>query len=255
VRDKEGNLAGVVYVLRDKSREKEIEILKTDFVRAVSHEFRTPLSAIVGMAEMLLDGEVEKEKEKDYLRTVLEEGKRLSEMVSDVLDVARIESGKEVFRAEEVDFNQVLASVRDALQSPARAKNITLDTLTEGEIRGYIGDQEKIKHAIINLVENSLIYSDRGRRVNVSVKGYPDKITISVDDEGWGIPEEDIPHLGEKFFRGRYASKTKGTGLGFALVKRIIEMHGGSISVKSTLGVGTKVIVELPKGRLKEESL
>jgi len=255
VRDREGNLAGVVYVLRDKSREKEIEMLKTDFVKAVSHEFRTPLSAIVGMAEMLLDGEVEKEKEKDYLRTVLEEGRRLSEMVSDVLDVARIESGKEVFRADEVDFNQVLASVRDALQSPARAKDITLSTLTEGEIRGYIGDQEKLKHAIINLVENSLIYSDRGKKVNLSVKGFADKIIISVEDEGWGIPEKDIPHLGEKFFRGIHASRTKGTGLGFALVKRIIDMHGGSISVKSTLGVGTKVMVELPKGKQKEERL
>ncbi|MDP2168108.1 MAG: PAS domain-containing protein [Thermodesulfovibrionales bacterium] len=249
VTDKEGKVAGVVYVLRDKSREKEMDTMKTEFVRAVSHEFRTPLSAIVGMAEMLMDGEVGRDRQREYLNTILLEGRRLSDMVSELLDVARIESGKEVFRESEIDFKAVLEDIREAFNPVILKKEMKFSTRLEEEIKGYKGDKDKIKQMLMNLVDNSLTYSDGGCAVEVNVGRHGDAVRIQVRDEGWGIPDEDMGHLGEKFYRGRHGLSTKGTGLGLSLCREIAKMHGGDLHIESAAGEGTTVTVEIPLRR------
>jgi|Deesub1362A_J573_1020465.scaffolds.fasta_scaffold00013_114 PAS domain S-box-containing protein len=246
VRDQKGEIVGVVYVLRDISREREIDRMKTEFVKAVSHEFRTPLSAIVGMTEMVLDGEVTGIRSKDYLSMILSEGRRLSDMVSDLLDIARIESGRELFREKEIDFESALKDVERAFKSQIEKKEIKFSSRIEGDVKGYKGDEEKLKQLLRNLVENSVTYSDRGCAVEVVVRRHGNSIQIVVRDEGWGIAEEDLKHIGEKFYRGRHAARTKGTGLGLSLCKDIAKMHGGTLHVTSKRGEGTTVVVELP---------
>jgi PAS domain S-box-containing protein len=249
VRDKLGQIAGVVFVLRDLSREKEIDVMKTDFLRSVSHEFRTPLTAIVGMTEMLTEGEIEGKRMREYLKSVHSEGTRLSKMVSDVLDVARIESGKEVFRESEIDFKRILRDVKESFQSVIGKKEIDYSSVCKGDIKGYRGDKEKLKQLLRNLVDNAVTYSDVGASVELNISKADGKVRITVKDSGWGIPENDLKHAGEKFFRGKKARRAKGTGLGLSLCKDIAKMHGGDLKVESKPGEGTTVTVDLPVRR------
>jgi PAS domain S-box-containing protein len=246
VRGDRGGIAGVVYVLRDLSREVELDMMKTDFVKSVSHEFRTPLTAIVGMTEMMLDGEVSGERAQEYMGTILSEGNRLSDMVSDVLDIARIESGKEVFREAEIDFGSLVRHVKDTFGPVMEKKEVGFSSDVNGDIVGYRGDEDKLKQLVRILVDNSLTYSDKGCAVELSVGLHDGGVRIILKDEGWGMEAEELRHVGEKFYRGRHAAKTKGTGLGIALARGIVKMHGGEMEVKSKKGMGTTVVVYLP---------
>jgi PAS domain S-box-containing protein len=251
VRDTRGDIIGVTYVLRDLSREKQLDMLKTEFVKAVSHEFRTPLATMVGMAEMVLDEDVTGDKAKEYLKAILSEGERLSALVSDVLDVARIESGKEIFTESEIDFESLLKSVKDSFEPVIKKKKMKFRAEVEPGIKRYGGDEAKLKQMLSIIVDNALTYSDDGKNVSVAVHKHGDMIRIVVRDEGWGIPEEDLRHAGEKFYRGVHSVKTTGTGLGLAISKDIAKMHGGSINIESKPGKGTSVTVELPFRRSK----
>ncbi len=251
VRDNRGEIIGVAYVLRDLRREKELDMLKTEFVKAVSHEFRTPLATIVGMTEMVLDEEVSGRKAREYLEAIFAEGNRLSVLVSDVLDVAKIESGKEVFSESEVDLGSLLEDIRESFEHVIREKRIRFSAKVGRGIKGFRADREKLKRLLSNLIDNSLTYTDDGKAVAVEVRKLGGKVRIIVRDEGWGIPEDDLKHAGEKFYRGVHAVRTTGTGLGLALCKDIARMHGGDIHIESRPGVGTTVTVELPTRRKK----
>lgn len=247
--DAKGRVSGAVNILRDISREKEIDRMKTDFVNAVSHEFRTPLSAIVGMTEMVLEEDVAGERKKAYLETILSESIRLSEMVSDLLDVAAIESGKEVFREDEISFAYIIAELEEEFKPAMHKKEATLSCDLNGDVEGFRGDSDKIKQLFRNLIENSLTYSDNGVSINLLVKKTRGHIKLSVKDDGWGIPEADLSHSGEKFFRGAHGTTTKGTGLGLSLTSNIASMHGGKMDIKSKAGKGTTVTITLPLRR------
>lgn len=249
VRDGKGETVGVVFVLRDLSVERELDAMKSDFVRSVSHEFRTPLTAIVGMTEMVLEGEVGEQRARDYLSTVLAEANRLSEMVSDVLDLAKIEGGKEIFTEGEIDFRAILKDVGEVFEYAIKKKNAGYKANVNGTVKGFRGDADRLKQMLRNLVENSLAYSDRGCNVRVSVRGRKGGVTIEVSDDGWGIPGDELQYMGEKFYRGGSAAGTKGSGLGLSLSKEIAKMHGGSLTVESEAGKGTRVVVELPERR------
>lgn len=244
-----GEVAGVVHVLRNITREKEIDRMKTEFVRTVSHQFRTPLSAIVGMTEMLIDEDLQDEKKKEYLQTVLREGIRLSNMVSDLLNIARIESGKEIFMEEEINFASLLEDTKKLFSIALEKKNAKLTTVIEGDVSSFRGDKEKIFQLMKNFVDNSIIFSDKGCNISITLSRKNDNIELKVSDNGWGIPEEDMPHLTERFYRGKYGQKIKGTGLGLALCKEIVMRYGGSITFDSKVGKGTTVTVTFPLRR------
>lgn len=247
--DSDGKVVGVVNALRNVTREKEIDRMKTEFVNTVSHQFRTPLSAIIGMTEMIIDGDVKDDKAKEYLTTVLSEGKRLSEMVEDLLNIARIESGREPFREEAIDFNLMLNDLKKLFTNALKKKKGKLTTVINGDIKEFTGDKGKLSQLMKNLISNSIAYSDEGCSINISIAQKDDNLEINVSDNGWGIPEEDIPHLTERFYRGRHGQAVKGTGLGLALCKDIVTLHGGNISFKSTPDQGTTVTLNFPYRR------
>lgn len=244
--DSKNRVVGVVHVLRNITREKEIDRMKTELVRTVSHQFRTPLSAIVGMTEMLINEDVQAERKKDYLRTVLSEGVRLSNMVGDLLNIARIESGKEIFGEEEIDFAALLEDTKKLFSTALEKKKASLTTAINGDISGFMGDKEKIFQLMKNFVDNSIIFSDEGCNIAITLSRKADNIELKVSDTGWGIPEEDLPHMTERFYRGKYSQNVKGTGLGLALCKEIATRHNGSITFDSKVGKGTTVTVTFP---------
>ena len=251
VRDNRGDIVGVVYVLRDLGREKELDMLRGEFVKAVSHEFRTPLSTIVGMAEMIIDGEVKGEKVTEYMEAILSEGSRLTDLVTDVLNLQRMESGKEVFREAEVDFKALLLDTKEFFKPVIAKKEIMYSSKPGKAARKFYGDVERLKHLLRSLVDNALTYCDQGTRVEVSFTQRGEKVHLKVMDEGWGIPKDELKHVSEKFYRGSHVLKEKGTGLGLSICGEIVKMHGGRIMLDSEQGRGTTVTVELPIRRKK----
>ncbi|MFN3740441.1 MAG: PAS domain S-box protein [Thermodesulfovibrionales bacterium] len=240
-----GNITGAVQVFRDVTKQKEIDRLKTEIIRSVSHEFRTPLTAIIGMAEMILSGDVSGERAKEYLGIMHKEGLRLSKMISQLLDISRIEKGK-LFNIGPVDFKKIIESIKEGFSDIIEKKSAVIALRVEGDISGFRGDEAKIEQMLRNLIDNSLTYADNGVRVSMLFRRLNDTLEITVKDTGWGIPEEDISHLGEKFYRGRHGERTKGTGLGLSLVKEIVKLHGGVLSIESELGKGTSIQISLP---------
>lgn len=253
LKDSRGNVIGAVDVFSDVTREREIDRMKTEFVKTVSHEFRTPLSAIVGMTEMLLEDEVKGERAKEYLNTIMKEGERLASMVTDLLDISRLELGEWILNKTEIDFNLLMRDIKKTLLFLLNKKKIQLETSIDNNVKCFMGDREKLEQLLINLVTNSINYSDEGSMIYININRNGDRLLIMVSDTGWGIPIEDIPHLTKKFYRGKHGIKTKGTGLGLALCKEIARLHGGDISFASRLGKGTTVTVELPfEGKANE---
>ncbi|MDA8169728.1 MAG: PAS domain S-box protein [Nitrospiraceae bacterium] len=251
VKNKDGSSMGVVFAFRNNSRQEEVNRLKSDFIRSISHEFRTPLSAIVGMSEMLLEEQMEKEKEEVYLSTILSEGQRLSDMVSDLLDLATIESGKEILRIKDLDMAGMLSEIKEEFQAPLHKKGASLELRINGQLPAFSGDAEKLKRMLRNIIDNSLTYSNPGCRVEITAAGKNSHIELVIKDNGWGIPPDELNHIGEKFYRARNASNIKGTGLGLSLSKEIIRMHNGKIQIDSKNPGGTTVRLQFPSRRAK----
>jgi PAS domain S-box-containing protein len=247
VRDMQGSIVGVVFVLRDLGLEREADELKTEFVRNVSHEFRTPLTAIIGMTEMVIDGELDPEREAEYLRVTLAEARRLSRMVSDVLDISRIESGREVLTMGPVNCMAMISDVKRSFEDEAAAHRLEFEGRVEGDMSAFVADQGRLVQLLRTLVENAVTYSGPGSRVLITFRRKGENVILAVEDTGWGIPEDELGRVCERFFRGRAAAaSTKGSGLGLALAGRIVAMHGGSMGFTSVLGQGTTVKVTLP---------
>ena len=243
--DSNGTVTGIVNLVRNVSREKELDKMKTELIQSVSHEFRTPLSAIVGMTEMLLHGDVEDDKANIYLDIMHNEGIRLARMVAELLSIARIESGKETLKLAIIDLGYLLKGVAEAFKPRLEIKNAVL-RYDLGDVLIIVADEEKMKQVLTNLIDNSLTFSDEGCIIQVEAKRHDAMLEISVADNGWGIPEADVPHLTERFYRGRHGDRIKGTGLGLALCHEVLKMHGGSMKIASTLGSGTKITMSIP---------
>jgi signal transduction histidine kinase len=167
-------------------------------------------------------------------------------MVTDLLDIARIESGEEIFNESAIDFDLILHEIKKTFSDIIKRRKGRLESHVADDIGRFRGDREKLKQLLINLVANSVNYSDNGCLIDIKVAREGDKIIIKTSDTGWGIPPEDIPHLTKKFYRGKHGIKSKGTGLGLSICKEIARLHGGSIDMISKVGKGTTVTVSLP---------
>ncbi len=245
---KEAGAAGVVLVLRDMGRERELDMVMSEFVKLVSEEFRSPLASIAGMTEMLLDGDVKGKRKKQYLDNVLSESQRLSLMVEELLDLETMASGIVAFAPEKVDMLEALVHAEETMAPVAKSKRIVVSMDIDKNAASLMGDANLLKQLFRNLMENALAYSDPGAEVSVRATEDSGSVTITFADTGWGIKKEELSRVKEKFYRGSNSSKTTGTGLGLSLCSEIAALHGGSLDIKSAKGKGTTVIVILPKG-------
>jgi len=248
IRDADGSEYGRVNIFRDITREHEIDRMKTDFVRTVSHELRTPLSAIVGMTEMLIDGEVrDAAAARDYLNTIHTEGRRLTRMVEELLDVAKIESGRLGLRKEPIAVRPIIDHCIHILEPQASSRNIDIRCDVPDDSPAILADREKFHQVVFNLLSNALYYSNNEAHVAVSSSLADGCAVIKFEDTGWGIPEQDLPHIFKKFYRSKvHAPLVKGTGLGLPLVLDIVKAHGGEIDVKSVPGKGSIFTLFMP---------
>jgi len=245
------DVAGVVAVLHDVTREKEVAQMKTDFVSNVSHELRTPLAGIKAYIEMLLDGDAEDpETRREFHEIISGETDRLGRLIDNILNIARIESGVVKVAAEPMDLTAVVKSTLEVAVPQAKAKSISLTEHLAPVFAQVEADRDMINQAVMNLVSNAIKYTPEGGSVTVTTRVDENRgvAVVEVSDSGVGIPPEDLPHLFDKFYRVRSNSKmAKGTGLGLALVKHIVEtLHRGRLSVDSTVGEGSVFAIELP---------
>ncbi len=251
-------VGGVVTILRDVTREKEISQMKSDFVSQVSHELRTPLASINAYVEMLVDGEAKDETSRtEFYQIIKNEADRLGRLIDNMLNISRIEAGIISVERGEVDFATVAREVIEVMQPQARLKNITL--LFKSGPMVYSGQacRDMMHQVILNLVSNAVKYTPDGGRVTVAIENddATRSVLVTVSDTGLGIPPDALPHMFQKFYRiENYKRVAKGTGLGLNLVKHIVEtVHGGQVGVQSTVGMGSKFWFTIPfeaSGRL-----
>jgi len=243
---------GSYITVRTVRQEVEVARLKSRFVSTVSHEFRSPLTGIRQLAEMLSRGRVvDEEKRQAYYQMIVRESSRLSRLVENVLDCARIEESREEYRLEPLEAGALLRRAVHEFQEKTADTDVSVIAEIPEELPFVRGDREALSCAVHNLLDNAVKYSPDSDTVWLEARSTDGKLAVQVRDRGVGIREVDQEHVFEKFFRGtgEESAQVKGVGLGLSLVQHIVAAHGGSIALASELGVGSVFTIELPVDR------
>jgi two-component system phosphate regulon sensor histidine kinase PhoR len=263
-----GKLSGVVLVCHDITRIKQLEDVRKDFVANVSHEIKTPITAIKGFAETLLEGALDdRENAYKFLETIKNHSERLNSLVSDLLTLSRIELGDIKIEKETVNLDTVVDSAFETLREKAQRKGLYLKKEIAPGLQEIKADRNGLIQILLNLIDNGIKFSETGgvtvrvRNVEFRMRNkgvsketpqseiaIPHSIEISVEDTGIGIPKKHLSRLGERFYRVDNARSRElgGTGLGLAIVKHLIKAHGWEMEIESTPGQGTKVRLLCP---------
>jgi signal transduction histidine kinase len=237
---------------RAEEAEKELMQMKDDFVANVSHELRTPVSSLKGFLDLLRKGKVKDPAvQQEFLNRAAEDADRLTALVSDLLDVARMEAGYLQLELEEVDLSVLIAETMQSLQGLAGKKEISMIYTVPNVSVIVKADRRRLQQALVNLVGNAIKFSEVHGLIRVAGEVTDNHVTIEVIDQGPGIPAEALPRLFDKFYQVGSSAKRAGggTGLGLYISKQIIEAHGGHIGVKSKLGKGSTFFFTLPLQR------
>ncbi|MBQ3096478.1 MAG: HAMP domain-containing protein [Clostridia bacterium] len=250
-----------IAVVHDITQEQHLEEARRKFIADVSHELRTPLTNIKGYAETL-DGDdnMPPHLRHRFLGVVQNEADRMLRIVKDLLTLSRMDNRSMSWHFEWVDMENLLENINTAMQIRAGEKHHTLSMVLQGTLPMVWCDKERIEQVIVNLLSNAVNYTPEGGSLQLIAGREEDRITISVRDNGIGIPEKDLPHLFDRFYRVDKARSREsgGTGLGLAITREIVEKHNGSIRVESRVGEGTLFVVTLPVdsgiGRAAEEA-
>ena len=242
---------GIVASLSDVTRQHELQQTKNDVVSLVSHEMRTPLTAIQGMTELLADYELDAPRRREMHLAINDEVKRLARMITQYLDITRLESGATVLRPSPVRVEAILDRLLLLLEPVAAKKGIRLNRQVDPALPPLVADPDLLSRAIENLVSNAIKYSPADSEVSIRASTGEDAIAIEVADRGYGIPPADLERIFEKFYRVPRAQDagTPGTGLGLALVREIAELHGGSVHVQSEVNAGSRFTLRLPRAK------
>ncbi|HHX17520.1 MAG TPA: cell wall metabolism sensor histidine kinase WalK [Clostridium sp.] len=229
---------------------EKIEEMRRGFIANVSHELRTPMTSIRGFIEGILDGTIPKEKHNDYLNIVKEETMRLNRLTTDLLDLARMESGEMELHLISFNINELIRRSIIKMQSHIIKKNIFVKANFEKEDMFVEGDVDSIERVILNLIYNAVKFVGEEGKIILTTKYQRDKVLVSIEDDGIGIGENEINLIWERFYKSDKSRgiEKKGTGLGLAIVKNIIQEHKQEIWVESKLGKGTKFSFTLNKG-------
>ena len=254
--DQDRQVCGAVMVLHDITREKEISRMKNDFVSHVSHELKTPLASITAYSEMLADGEAgDEETRREFYAVIQNQANRLNRLIEDILNTSRIESGLIKINKEPVSLTILIEEQLQMIKSYAEEKEIELTGEKPIVFDQVLADRDMISQVIINLLSNAVKYTPPGGTVKIEteVDETHDLIRVSITDTGVGIPEDELKHVFDKYYRVEANTKqAKGTGLGLNLVKQIIErVHNGRVFVKSQAGKGSTFGFELPLAKLQ----
>jgi len=246
--DGEG-VRGAIAVFHDITRLKELEIIRQDFVANVSHELRTPLTTIKGYAETLLEGALKEEVAFQFVQVIKRHTDRLTKIVEDLLMLSKIESKEFQLKIEFISLPDFINDVIDFVKEAAEKKEISISQSKITSSQAVGADRNYLEQIFINLLDNAIKYTHEGGKVTISaIEKDKREIQFSIEDDGMGIPREDIPRIFERFYRvdkGR-SQELGGTGLGLSIVKHLVQAHGGRVWVESQLGEGSTFYFTLP---------
>lgn len=252
---------------------KELDRLKSNFLATVSHELRTPLTSVIGYSEMLLEGLAGDltEEQRGYVRTIMEKGENLLQIISSILDISKIESGKVILTPTELDLGDIAEAAITTVLPQANKKKLRIERRLAPELPRVQGDRDKVRQCLVNLLSNAVKFTPEGRRITVVIERYTGPrryapkgeeneafalfeprenhfVRIAVEDEGIGIPKEKLEKVFDTFYQVDNSSTREygGTGLGLSIVRSYIEAHGGEVWVDSELGKGSTFSFILP---------
>jgi signal transduction histidine kinase len=240
---------GLVATYRLLRHETEMARLKSDFVANVSHDLKTPLSLIRMFAETLeMDRVPDDQRRREYYAVLTRESERLSRLIDNVLDFSRIESGRQRYEMAPGSVEPVVHEVLESFRHPLEQQGFKVDVSVAPDLPDVSLDAEAMKQALANLVDNAMKYSGDGRRITMIARAAGPEVLVEVADEGIGIPLAEQERIFEKFYRiGRSETQgRRGSGVGLALVKHIVEAHGGRVSLESRPGAGSRFTLHLP---------
>jgi two-component system phosphate regulon sensor histidine kinase PhoR len=238
---------GVVAVIGDITKIRQLETMRKDFVANVSHELKTPLTSIKGFIETLLDGALEEKKNVvKFLTIIHQETERLNNLIGDLLNISKLESGQTDLKKKLVNIDQLLGEIIITIESRLKEKNLVLKKDIQAAM--VPADEDLLREVIINLLDNAVKYTLAGGTILIGTRQTNDRFECFIEDTGIGIPEESLPRLFERFYRVDKARSRDlgGTGLGLSIVKHIMERHGGKVAVQSQLGKGSRFSFTLP---------
>jgi two-component system phosphate regulon sensor histidine kinase PhoR len=245
-----------MMVFHDVTRLKKLEKVREDFVANVTHEIKTPLTAIIGFIETLEAGAIKEEATaKKFLHIISENAHRLGRLVDDLLTLSSIELGEMVLRFESVSIANVIDSVLPMFETKAAEKSLVIDKRISSELPLIWADRDKLAQILVNILDNAVKFTPSDGNISIfAVKDDGGSVVVKVTDTGIGIQKSEIPRLGERFYR---ADKTRsrelgGTGLGLSIVKHLMKAHNGSIDIESQVGKGTTVSLAFPTNRVSK---
>ena len=248
-KDEIGQLAQALNFMA--SQLDTLERNRQDFLSNVSHELRTPLTSIRGFIQGILDDTIPSENRLSYLARVFAETGRLSQIIDDLLALAQLRSGRFQFNWKDIDPKGVLEEVIEMLTPLAAEKGVTLNFTGGSESRTLTADRLRLSQVFTNVIDNAIKFSPARGEVEINAGWEADSFKISVADEGPGIPQEELPHVFERFYMGSSSSEYEhqGTGLGLAISKLLVEEHGGTITVRNRSSGGCEFVIFLPAER------
>ena len=249
--DDQGELQGTLAVLTDVREEKTAKARHAEFVSSVAHEFKTPMASIKAILELLVDGDVsEPDEQKDMLQKIDSQVDRLNRLVSNLLNLARIETGAVKVSRADSDLNDVVQRAAEVVRPLAEERGQQFVTDLSQLYLPVHADRDLLGQAIINLLSNAVKYTPEGGRITLRSHMEEMEAVVTVEDNGYGIPPESLPKIFDRFYRvPEHQHAAKGTGLGLAFVQSITQdLHNGRIDVTSTVGVGSKFSIRIPLG-------
>ena len=245
-----------MLVFHDVTRLKKLERMRADFVANVTHEIKTPLTAINGFVETLEAGAIDDPAlSKRFLQTIRENVLRLNRLVDDLLTLSSIELGESELHPESVAIGEILEKAIALVEAKAAARGVVIRTDFSPGLPAIQADRDRAVQVFLNILDNAVKFSPEGGEIDVTAVGDEEFVTVKVTDRGQGIPGGEIPRLGERFYRVDKARSRDpgGTGLGLSIVKHLMQAHGGSMGIESVPGRGTTVTLRFPVFRKAAE--
>ena len=239
---------GVMVVVQDITEHVKLDNMRKEFVADVSHELKTPLTSIKGFSETLLEGNCDEETQKHFLGIIYDNAERMEKLVQDLLTLSRYDNKINKNNVIEFNLGELTKKCSEKFEIEVRKKNQDMECFVTADVPPVLADKDGIEKVIINIISNSVKYTPDGGKISIYVGYVHNDAYIKIKDTGIGIPKEDIDKIFERFYRVDKARSRElgGTGLGLSIAKEIVEQNKGNISIKSTLGKGTEVVIRIP---------
>ena len=239
---------GIIAVIQDITESVKLDTMRKEFVADVSHELKTPITSIMGYTDTLLEGDYDQETQKEFLQVVSTEARRMAKLVTDLLDLSRIDSNSKKTKKVSFDLGALAKECQKKLAIEIKKKKHHVECLVTADVPPVYADKDDIQRVILNILTNSIKYTPDGGNIKIYVGFVYNDAYIKIIDNGIGIPENDLNRIFERFYRvdKSRAREMGGTGLGLSIAKEILDKNGGSIDIKSEVNKGTEVVIKIP---------